>query len=195
MGFRARYRLSVSGDSTGSPRPSLLVLQAPRRQGERLSRAVFLGTGPPLPRPGIKERLSWRASPLSPPIQTTMSATTTEKVSPEANKGQVDHIDDLQSATAPHDVNKDSPAGTSGGVRTPDIDYEAAAQYKPSKLHGKGLGFMITFVAGTGVSKTPASDTLTTPVHTLRLRPGCLVGSHDVGPLHEADPRSCRTVG
>lgn len=35
---------------------------------------------------------------------------------------------------------------------TPPIDYEEAAAMAPSRLKGKALTFMVTFVAGTGVS-------------------------------------------
>lgn len=67
----------------------------------------------------------------------------TEKASYE---GRADHLDD-------HALAHDATTSTgSNGVTTPDIDFEKAASFKPSKLHGKGLGFMITFVAGTGVS-------------------------------------------
>lgn len=38
------------------------------------------------------------------------------------------------------------------GFETPPIDWEAAAAVRPSKLKGKGLTWMVTFVAGTGVS-------------------------------------------
>lgn len=81
-----------------------------------------------------------------------MSAPATEKVSYEANKAHTDHIDDH--AAMAH--NPATGAAGSPGVTTPDIDYDKAAAYKPSKLHGKGLGFMVTFVAGTGVSGSQA---------------------------------------
>jgi hypothetical protein len=37
-----------------------------------------------------------------------------------------------------------------GGI--PEIDLVAAAALKPSRLRGRGLMFMVTFVAGSGVS-------------------------------------------
>lgn len=37
------------------------------------------------------------------------------------------------------------------GFETPPIDLEEAAQLRPTKLRGKALNFMVTFVAGTGV--------------------------------------------
>lgn len=84
---------------------------------------------------------------------TTMSAPT-EKVSYEAQKAHTDHIDDHNAM-----AHGSTPNTGSNGVTTPDIDYEKAASFKPSKLHGKGLGFMVTFVAGTGVSRRPRRST------------------------------------
>jgi len=59
------------------------------------------------------------------------------------------------SDTSPRSI---SPDGTviehgkdksNGGV--PEVDLEFAATIKPSRLRGKSLMFMVTFVAGTGV--------------------------------------------
>lgn len=51
-----------------------------------------------------------------------------------------------------------SPNGTVIGSKqekknagTPDVDLVAAAALKPSRLRGRQLMFMVTFVAGTGV--------------------------------------------
>jgi hypothetical protein len=41
---------------------------------------------------------------------------------------------------------------SNGGI--PEVDLEFAATIKPSRLRGKSLMFMVTFVAGTGVSDT-----------------------------------------
>jgi hypothetical protein len=40
---------------------------------------------------------------------------------------------------------------SNGGI--PEVDLEFAATLKPSRLRGKSLMFMVTFVAGTGVSQ------------------------------------------
>lgn len=66
------------------------------------------------------------------------------------------------------------------GFETPPIDWETAATLRPSKLKGNGLTWMVTFVAGTGVSfahlplspnppSQCAEHTLTRTVHSLRL--------------------------
>jgi hypothetical protein len=36
------------------------------------------------------------------------------------------------------------------GFETPPVDWEEAARFRPSKLKGNGLTYMVTFVAGTG---------------------------------------------
>jgi len=56
-------------------------------------------------------------------------------------------------------------------TRFPKVDMEYAATIRPSKLGGKWLMFMITFVAGSGVGS--ASKTWLTPVYNVWLRPGC----------------------
>lgn len=38
-------------------------------------------------------------------------------------------------------------------VSMPEVDLEYAATIKPSRLRGKHLMFMVTFVAGTGVGR------------------------------------------
>jgi hypothetical protein len=40
----------------------------------------------------------------------------------------------------------------------PDVDLAAAAALKPSRLRGRSLMFMVTFVAGTGVSRLREAD-------------------------------------
>jgi len=56
-----------------------------------------------------------------------------------------------------------------GGI--PDVDLVAAAAIKPSRLRGKHLMFMVTFVAGTGVSEPPNAKLI--KVHDVRIRSRC----------------------
>jgi hypothetical protein len=57
-----------------------------------------------------------------------------------------------------------------GGI--PDVDLVAAAAIKPSRLRGRSLMFMVTFVAGTGVSRIPNAKLII--VYHVRIRSRCL---------------------
>jgi hypothetical protein len=65
---------------------------------------------------------------------------------------------DVVADVSPRSISPDGTViGTSsekknGGI--PDVDLVAAAALKPSRLRGKHLMFMVTFVAGTGVNST-----------------------------------------
>ena len=49
----------------------------------------------------------------------------------------------------------------------PDVDLAAAAALKPSRLRGRNLMFMVTFVAGTGVGRAAEAKLIT--VYHVRL--------------------------
>jgi hypothetical protein len=62
--------------------------------------------------------------------------------------------------------NKEQPKGA-----MPEVDLALAATIKPSRLRGRNLMFMVTFVAGTGVSACHSSSLIV--VHHVWLRSGC----------------------
>jgi len=85
-------------------------------------------------------------------------------------------VDNTTSDSSPRSL---SPDGTVTGTvqekskgALPDVDLVAAAAIKPSRLRGRNLMFMVTFVAGTGVSHLDEASLMV--VHNVRIRPRCL---------------------
>lgn len=59
-------------------------------------------------------------------------------------------------------VGHESPSSDEGLSHLPEVDMAYAASLKPSKLHGSKLLLMVTFVCGTGVSRTVSLRVIST---------------------------------
>jgi hypothetical protein len=62
------------------------------------------------------------------------------------------HIDDSAAASRDSATIIDRQTSQDDMEPMPEVDFARAATIKPSRLHGKSLYFMVSFVAGTGVS-------------------------------------------